>query len=121
MMCKVLVLSNLALAKRKVEEAVADGTCLLAAETAEEAWQKITASGGVDFVVIDDELPEEDSLKLLTRIREKGQETPIIMLGDKTDSKRILRCFELGADDYVESDISPELLRAKLHVIMRRG
>ena len=120
-MCKVLVLSNLALTKRKVEEAVESGTNLLYAENARDAWDKIVQNNGVDFAVIDDEMPNEEGMELLKYMRSNGLETPIVMFGDRTESERVLRCFELGADDYVEYGISTELLRAKIHVIMRRS
>ena len=98
-MCKVLVLSNLALTKRKVEEAVESGTNLLFAENAREAWDKIVQNNGVDFAVIDDEMPNEEGMELLKYMRSNGLETPIVMFGDRAESERVFRsglCRENG-------------------------
>ena len=120
-MCTVLVLSNLALAKRKVKEAFVSDIRLLTAEDEAVARDKFTKSGGVDIAVLDDELPDDAGEKMLSFIRKSGSETPVVMMGSKTESDRVLRCFALGADDYVEYGVSAELLRAKIHVLMRRG
>ena len=117
----VLVLSNLALVRIKVKEAVKCATHLLTAESEEEAWVKLMQNNDINFALLDDNMPENDGMKLLSKIREKGLEIPVVMFGDKVDSKRVIHCFELGADDYVEYSISAELLRAKIHVIMRRS
>lgn len=119
-MATVLVVTNLSLAEKRVEEAMEQGDRVILAENASSA-EKIARTDGFDLAVLDDDMPSGDGERTLTRIRSVGSRVPVIMFSDHSDSGRVVRCFELGADDYVEFPVSAALLRARIHVVMRRA
>jgi len=76
--------------------------------------------GGVDLVVLDVMLRQEDGLSLCRKLRESSK-VPIIMLtaaGDLTD--RIVG-LEVGADDYVTKPFDQRELLARVKAVLRRS
>ncbi|MFT7530647.1 MAG: two-component system OmpR family response regulator [Gammaproteobacteria bacterium] len=75
--------------------------------------------GGVDLVILDVMLPDQDGFQVCRTIR-KDSEVPIIMLtarGEVTD--RVVG-LELGADDYLAKPFEPRELVARIQNIFRR-
>lgn len=74
------------------------------------------ADGNWDLVLLDITMPEMDGYETLRRI--KGDPAlahiPVIMVSaiDETDS--VVRCIELGADDYLTKPFNPVILRARI-------
>ncbi|MBL6950542.1 MAG: response regulator, partial [Bacteroidales bacterium] len=50
------------------------------------------------------------------RLRESGffEEIPLIMLSGKEESSEKIKCFEMGADDYVLKPFNPRELLARI-------
>ncbi|MFT5111384.1 MAG: two-component system OmpR family response regulator [Parasphingorhabdus sp.] len=75
--------------------------------------------GGVNLVILDVMLPDQDGFQVCRTIR-KDSEVPIIMLtarGEVTD--RVVG-LELGADDYLAKPFEPRELVARIQNIFRR-
>lgn len=73
-----------------------------------------------DLIILDLRLPGMGGLEVCRRIREKGLQTPVLMLTSKsTELDRVLG-LELGADDYVTKPFSPLELVARVKAILRR-
>ncbi|TME90758.1 MAG: response regulator, partial [Chloroflexi bacterium] len=53
-----------------------------------------------DIIVLDLGLPSLDGFEVLRQIREEEEETPILVLTGRRDAKDLLRCFNLGTDDF---------------------
>ncbi|GAA4650706.1 response regulator [Kistimonas scapharcae] len=80
--------------------------------------RSILKEGGIDLIVLDLMMPEEDGLSLCRHVREQDG-PPIIMLtamGEETD--RIVG-LEMGADDYVTKPFSPRELLARIKAVLR--
>jgi DNA-binding response OmpR family regulator len=77
------------------------------------------ASGPVDCVILDINMPGLDGLGVAREIR-KSSATPIIFLTARTDEMDRIVGFELGADDYVQKPFSPRELVARVKAILRR-
>ena len=54
-----------------------------------------------DVVVLDINLPRLDGLSVCERVREDGNDTPIIMLTARDQLENKLEGFQKGADDYL--------------------
>lgn len=73
-----------------------------------------------DLIILDLRLPGLGGLDVCRQLREKGIQTPILMLTSKsTELDRVLG-LELGADDYVTKPFSPLELVARVKAILRR-
>ena len=72
------------------------------------------------LIVLDFMLPGEDGLAICRRLRDGGNNTPIIMLTARgADSDRISG-LEAGADDYLPKPFNPQELLARMKAVLRR-
>lgn len=74
-----------------------------------------------DLIVLDLNLPKLDGIGVLTRIREKGFATPVLVLTARGAVEDRVRGLEAGADDYVVKPFSFEELLARIRALLRRG
>ena len=65
-----------------------------------------------DLIVSDIQMPEMDGYDFLTKVRERGftKHTPVVMLSGKAESKERIKCYRLGAQDYLTKPFNPEEL-----------
>ena len=65
-----------------------------------------------DLIISDIQMPDLDGFGFLKTVREKGytRNTPIIMLSGKLESKERIKCYQLGAQDYLTKPFNPEEL-----------
>jgi len=73
-----------------------------------------------DLVIMDLGLPGMDGFEVLRRIREEDQ-TPILVITGRKDAHDILRCFNLGTDDFVAKPFEHRELIARARAILRRA
>jgi sigma-B regulation protein RsbU (phosphoserine phosphatase) len=92
----------------------------------------VTANNGVeglaaiatrdfDVVLLDIEMPELDGIGVLERLHASGrQEPPVIVISALTEMSAVVRCIELGAEDYLPKTFDPPLLRARLSAVLEK-
>lgn len=72
------------------------------------------------LVVLEILLPGEvNGFEVIRRIREFS-EIPVIILSTSSETKDMLRGFELGADDYVTKPFDPRILLARVKAVLNR-
>jgi DNA-binding response OmpR family regulator len=95
-------------------------------------YEALTASNGTDgldialsrkpdLVLLDLMLPDISGYEICHRIRDKGLDTPIIMLTARDEEFDKVHGFEVGADDYVTKPFSINELLARIKAILSRG
>ena len=69
-----------------------------------------------DVIICDVEMPVLNGFEFIRRIRESGffDEIPLIMLSGKEESADKIKCFQMGADDYVLKPFNPKELIARI-------
>ena len=72
-----------------------------------------------DIVIVDLGLPQVDGFEVVRRIRAEDQ-TPILVITGRNDVHEILRCFDLGSDDFVPKPFEHRELIARVRAILRR-
>lgn len=85
-----------------------------------EAALSATAPGGFDLVILDVGLPRKNGFDVLRAMRDRGDETPVLMLtarGQLTDRVSGLR---MGADDYLTKPFEMAELLARIEARLRR-
>ena len=73
-----------------------------------------------DLIILDVMLPGMNGLDVCRELRQKGNETPIIMLTAKSEEIDRVLGLEIGADDYVTKPFSLRELLARIRVRLRR-
>jgi two-component system, OmpR family, response regulator len=74
-----------------------------------------------DIMIIDINMPLMDGFELVERLRETGNEVPVLMLSARADRVDVTRGLTLGADDYVVKPFGLEELVLRLKAILRRS
>lgn len=76
-----------------------------------------------DMIICDIQMPGMDGFKVLEHVRRTGytRHTPVLMLSAKETSKDRVKCYKLGAQDYLTKPFNPEeleeVVRKNLHPI----
>mgnify|MGYP006268863185 FL=1 len=73
-----------------------------------------------DLLIIDINMPVLDGFELLEQLRNKGDQTPALMLSARGDREDKTRGLRLGADDYVTKPFGLEELLLRVGAILRR-
>jgi len=63
-----------------------------------------------DLLLLDVKMPEMDGLELLAKLREEGNETPVIMMSGHGTIETAVEATRLGAHDFIEKPIHTERL-----------
>jgi two-component system copper resistance phosphate regulon response regulator CusR len=77
-------------------------------------------NGNFDVALLDILLPGMDGFSVLERVRSKLCKTPVLVLTAVDAVPKILRAFDLGADDYLVKPFMLEILLARVTAIGRR-
>ncbi len=73
-----------------------------------------------DLILLDIMLPYVNGFEVCKRLRESGDETPIIMLTAKIQEEDRVQGLDLGADDYITKPFSVAELLARVRAVLRR-
>lgn len=75
---------------------------------------------GADIIVLDINLPGMDGLSLLRGLRERGANTPVILLTARSQTEERVAGLDAGADDYLPKPFEMDELEARLRALSRR-
>jgi DNA-binding response OmpR family regulator len=73
-----------------------------------------------DLIILDIMLPKINGFEICSQVRNKGINTPIIMLTAKDQEQDIVMGLNLGADDYVTKPFGIKQLLARAEALLRR-
>lgn len=97
-----------------------EGHDITAAKDAASARRLMTTMS-FDLVVLDVMMPGEDGLSLLKSVREKKQDTPVILLTARGLPAERIEGLRIGADDYLSKPFEPEELALRIASILKRA
>jgi DNA-binding response OmpR family regulator len=73
----------------------------------------------VDLVLLDVTMPNMDGPSMLRKMRENGDQTPVIMLTSESSRDTVAGSILLGISDYILKPFKPEELRQKMLTVLR--
>ncbi len=73
-----------------------------------------------DIIILDVMMPKMSGFDVCKKLRNAGDQTPIIMLTARTEEVDRVLGLELGADDYVAKPFSTRELVARVKAVLRR-
>ncbi|MBA2269620.1 MAG: SpoIIE family protein phosphatase [Chthoniobacterales bacterium] len=91
------------------------GYAVALAENGQVALDRLR-TGDVDVVLLDIMMPEMDGYEVLQRLKADPalRHIPVIMISALSELDSVVRCLELGAEDYLPKPFNPTLLKARL-------
>ncbi len=89
---------------------------------AEDGQRALTSlrKSKVDLVIADVNMPHLDGYEVVSRMRDGGDQTPVIFLTARNDRADVSHGLKLGADDYVMKPFGLEELTLRVAAILRR-
>ena len=120
-MTRILVIEDDAETAQEIVDCLTDAG--FGAETRGDADSGLEAALGEPFdaVTLDRILPGRDGLEVLTALRERGSDLPVLMLSALSDVDDRVTGLRAGGDDYLVKPFAPTELVARLEVILRRA
>lgn len=102
---RLLLARNLTLQGHQVETA-ADGRVAL----------DMLRSGRYDLLLLDMEMPEMNGFQVMEQLAAdpKLRDIPVIVTSSLEGLAHVVRCIELGADDFLHKPVNPVLLKARV-------
>ena len=99
----------------------ADGHKIETAENGRQALEKLRTNA-FDLVLLDIEMPEMNGFEVLAVCIEDPElrDIPIIMTSSLDEIDSVVKCIELGAEDYLNKPLNPILLRARVNASLEK-
>ena len=75
-----------------------------------------------DVVLLDLVMPGMDGMEVLERIKadEQLRHLPVIVISGVDDAESVVRCIEMGAEDFLPKPFDPVILRARVNAGLNR-
>jgi two-component system, NtrC family, sensor kinase len=104
--------ANRDLLRRRLER---EGHWVQEAGNGMEALQQLE-SGAFDLMLLDVIMPEMDGYEVLARLKQNPSlcDLPVIMISALDEARSVVRCIEMGAEDYLAKPFDPVILRARI-------
>jgi class 3 adenylate cyclase len=110
-----------------------DNRDMLARRLRRQGYEVPTASGGqaaldalgkspVDLVLLDVMMPDLDGYAVLQRIKAEPalRDIPVLMISALDEMDSVVRCIQLGAEDYLGKPFDPVLLQARIGACLEK-
>ena len=110
-----------------------DNRAMLARRLARQGYEVLTAAGGqaalatlaarpMDLVLLDVMMPDLDGYAVLQRLKADPalRDIPVLMISALDDMDSVVRCIQLGADDYLGKPFDPVLLQARIGACLEK-
>lgn len=75
----------------------------------------------LDFVLLDINIPNVNGYDLVSEMRKKSRDLPIVFIGSDTHQTEIVKAFRIGADDFISRPLSMEELGLRIEAIYKRA
>lgn len=105
---------------------------LLSYNLSQEGYETKTADNGgdgleeslrrsYDLIILDIMLPGLSGIEVLSKLRQKGNRTPVIILTARNAEEEIVQGLRHGADDYMTKPFGVAELLARVSAVLRRA
>ncbi|MBZ5584443.1 MAG: response regulator transcription factor [Acidobacteriia bacterium] len=117
---RILIVEDEPAMLRGLKDTFASQGCVVLTATDGEAGMNLALSSEPDLILLDIMLPRVNGYEICRAVRERGLDTPIIMLTAKGQEEDVVLGLNLGADDYVAKPFRIRELVARVNAFLRR-
>lgn len=89
------------------------------AHTISAAWELLKIEH-FDLMCLDIGLPDGSGLDLCQKVRDAGNDIPVLFLSARTDEATVVKGITSGADDYLRKPFGIEELKVRMNKILRK-
>ena len=113
---KILVIDDEKSIRFIIESTLKQEFDVISLENGKEGLSYLEAGNFPDMIICDLVMPELNGFEFLERIKTSGffDDIPIMILSGREWSKDKIKCFELGAEDYVLKPFNPSEIIARI-------
>jgi adenylate cyclase len=110
-----------------------DNRDMLARRLMRQSYEVLSAAGGlpaletlaarpVDLVLLDVMMPDLDGYAVLQRMKSDPalRDIPVLMISALDEMESVVRCIQLGAEDYLPKPFDPVLLQARIGACLEK-
>lgn len=97
------------------------GHRVLVAENGEQALEMLAAQT-FDLMLLDIVMPEMNGYEVLQHVKQRGMlfDLPVIMISALDEMDSVVRCIEMGAEDFLTKPFNPILLKARISACLEK-
>lgn len=120
---KILIVEDEAIVARIVAKILEGRAASISTAATVRAAEALLDRERFDIVILDRLLPDGDGVQIFKKIKETPAlgHMPVLILSGKDTAPEQAEGLDLGADDYMTKPFSPEELRARVEVLLRRA
>jgi len=126
-MIRVLIGDDHRIVREGLKQVLADApeVCVLTeASSGAQVLAQVAALGGsagLDLVLLDIAMPEQDGLEVLQILRREHPNLPVLMLSTYPEKQYAVRCIKLGAGGYLNKSADPDDMVAAVRKVAAGG
>lgn len=117
-MPKILTIDDSKTIRMILARAFKEYDCTLIEASNGEEGLSAAAEHKPDLIILDITMPQMDGLQMLTLLRERGDNTPVIMLTAEGGSTSMAKATHLGIRDYIAKPFQNDVLVEKVQKIL---
>jgi two-component system copper resistance phosphate regulon response regulator CusR len=118
---RILVVEDEPKVANALREGLEGERCSVAVEHSGDAAETRLETETFDVILLDLNLPDRDGIEMLGTLRQRGVETPVLILSARDSLRDRVIGLECGADDYVIKPFAFEEVLARIRALLRRG
>jgi DNA-binding response OmpR family regulator len=118
---RILAIEDDAAILRMLERGLAGAGHQVTTASSGEDGAVLAEDESVDLVLLDISLPRMSGHDVLSRLRARRPNLPVVMLTARDDLDNKVRALDRGADDYLTKPFAFEELLARIRAVTRRG
>ncbi|MEB3293454.1 MAG: adenylate/guanylate cyclase domain-containing protein [Synechococcales bacterium] len=98
-----------------------EGHQVITAENGQQALQLLEQKT-IDLILLDVMMPEMGGYDVLLRLKQSDRlsHIPVVVISALTDFESVVRCIELGAEDYLLKPFNPTILWARINACLEK-
>ncbi len=117
-MHKLLTIDDSKTIRMILARAFKEYDCALIEASNGEEGLKAAAEQKPDVIILDITMPQMDGIQMLKLLRERGDNTPVIMLTAEGGASSIEKASHLGVSDYISKPFQNEAIVEKVQKVI---
>ncbi|HLP07750.1 MAG TPA: response regulator [Opitutaceae bacterium] len=117
-MPKILTIDDSKTIRMIIQRAFKEYDCTVLEAANGDDGLKAAAEHKPDIIILDITMPHMDGIQMLTHLRERGDQTPVVMLTAEGGTTSVQRAQGLGIAEYIAKPFQNEALVEKVSKIL---